>query len=48
MAFGGQPHKRIDGVAKVTGAARYATDEQAGKSGLRLHGHLDHRSGPGD
>jgi xanthine dehydrogenase YagR molybdenum-binding subunit len=26
--FGGQPHKRIDGVAKVTGAARYATDEQ--------------------
>ena len=27
--FGGQPHKRIDGVAKVTGAARYATDEQA-------------------
>ena len=25
--FGGQPHKRIDGVAKVTGAARYATDE---------------------
>jgi xanthine dehydrogenase YagR molybdenum-binding subunit len=27
--FGGQPHKRIDGIAKVTGAARYATDEQA-------------------
>ncbi len=26
--FGGQPHKRIDGVEKVTGAARYATDEQ--------------------
>jgi xanthine dehydrogenase YagR molybdenum-binding subunit len=25
--FGGQPHRRIDGVAKVTGAARYATDE---------------------
>jgi xanthine dehydrogenase YagR molybdenum-binding subunit len=25
--FGGEPHKRIDGVAKVTGAARYATDE---------------------
>ncbi len=29
--FGGQPHKRIDGVAKVTGAARYATDEQVAK-----------------
>ena len=27
--FGGQPHKRIDGVAKVTGSARYATDEPA-------------------
>jgi xanthine dehydrogenase YagR molybdenum-binding subunit len=27
--FGGQPHKRIDGVAKVTGAARFATDEPA-------------------
>jgi xanthine dehydrogenase YagR molybdenum-binding subunit len=27
--FGGEPHKRIDGVAKVTGAARYATDEPA-------------------
>ena len=27
--FGGEPHKRIDGVAKVTGAARYATDEAA-------------------
>jgi xanthine dehydrogenase YagR molybdenum-binding subunit len=27
--FGGQPHKRIDGAAKVTGAARYATDEPA-------------------
>jgi xanthine dehydrogenase YagR molybdenum-binding subunit len=26
--FGGQPHKRIDGVEKVTGVARYATDEQ--------------------
>lgn len=25
--FGDQPHRRIDGVAKVTGAARYATDE---------------------
>lgn len=25
--FGGQPHKRIDGPAKVTGAARYASDE---------------------
>lgn len=25
--FGGEPHKRIDGVAKVTGAARYASDE---------------------
>jgi xanthine dehydrogenase YagR molybdenum-binding subunit len=27
--FGGRPIPRIDGVAKVTGAARYATDEQA-------------------
>jgi xanthine dehydrogenase YagR molybdenum-binding subunit len=26
--FGGKPHKRIDGVEKVTGSARYATDEQ--------------------
>ena len=25
--FGAEPHKRVDGVAKVTGAARYATDE---------------------
>jgi xanthine dehydrogenase YagR molybdenum-binding subunit len=25
--FGGESHKRIDGVAKVTGAARYASDE---------------------
>ena len=28
--FGGQPHTRIDGVAKVTGAARYASDEAVG------------------
>jgi xanthine dehydrogenase YagR molybdenum-binding subunit len=27
--FGGRPHTRVDGVAKVTGAARYATDEPA-------------------
>ncbi|MBV9511376.1 MAG: xanthine dehydrogenase family protein molybdopterin-binding subunit, partial [Caulobacteraceae bacterium] len=25
--FGGQPHRRIDGAAKVTGAARYGSDE---------------------
>ena len=45
-AYMGAPTSRIDGVAKVTGAAKYAGEFNVAGPRACVHGRRDHRQGP--